>query len=128
MQQKHAPMPSLYYKPSSHSTFTVGTRQLADAHVTTEPDVNSHDVLNRTSGTKCGPFSSNNAMYLNCLINSSIIRKLSRQNVLNSFIMKIQDDDRSRHIEFRKVLVPLGHTTATSAKRLSAYSLHSRER
>jgi len=66
----------------------------------TEPEVNSHDVISRTSGTNVGRSQ-------RLTIESSLVHRSQTQsswrNVPNS-LMKIQDDG-GRHIELRKMSI-----------------------
>jgi len=87
----------------------------------TEPEVNLHDVVSRTSLTKCGSF-------------SAIVREiwtkfgtpLKKQTVVmaerpNSLIVKMRRG-AVRHIEFRKMSIFPWQTTGNDCR--TAFSLH----
>jgi len=66
----------------------------------TEPEVNSHNVISRMSGTSVGRSQRLYEIFEPNLVQSSRNRQPSWQIVPNSLIMDIQDDG-GRHIECR---------------------------
>ena len=92
----------------------------------TEPEVNSHVIISRTSGTRCdGSFS---AIIYDVVesneIHISIDRELSRRNVLNLLIMKIQDDGGLLYWLLKNVNISGGNYGQQVNNCKTSFSLH----